>query len=315
MHDLKSIAAFAISLLLVATAPLRAQQWINISGEEAASHLIKKVEPVYPSFAKAAGVQGSVSIHVGIGLTGRIGALMEMNGPPSLNQAAQNAVLQYVYKPFEKDGRPVAADTTVTVVFKLEGNVPPPPPLPDISGSFKPFDTGNKCVDCLVNISPELRKWITAEVKTELDRLQDGSESSPEFLSLDAELQNFGIPLPTGIEVIEVPVQKQGTHLYLFRIASSALCGATGNCPTELIEQDASGVRKAAGSFGGGYSIHPHSGSPYPDVFIYSHMAAGLANVAGYSNVDGYWGQLYCGEITWNEDGREKDTIRTSCRQ
>lgn len=307
--------------LLLAAAPLSAQQWIEVSPETAATHLVTKVEPVYPAFAKAAGVQGTVHLHIGIGLTGRIGTLMERSGPPSLYQAAQDAVLQYVYKPFEKDGHAVAADTTVTVVFKLEGNVPPPSPPPDISGGFKGFErsepshgryTGFKCTDCLVNISPELRKWLAADLKKQIDHFADGSESSPEFLSLDAELQNLRVPLPAAVEVIEVPVQKPGTHLYLFRphIVSGALCGATGNCSIELIEEDASGIRMVVGSFGGGYSIHAHSGSSYPDIFIYSHMSADLTNVAGYSNVDGLWGQVYCGEISSGYDPRqEKDDI------
>lgn len=318
---MKTPLAYVIPLLLAA-APFSAQQWIEVSPETAETHLIKKVEPVYPAFAKAAGVQGTVRLHIGIGLTGRIGALMERSGPPSLYQAAQDAVLQYVYKPFEKDGHPVAADTTVTVVFKLEGNVPPPSPPPNISGTFTGFEraershgryAGFRCTDCLVDISPELRRWLAADLKKQIDHLEDGSESSPEFLSLDAELQNLKVPLPASVEVIEIPIRKTGAHLYLFRphIVSGALCGATGNCSIELIEEDASGIRTVVESFGGGYSVHPHNGSSYPDIFIYSHMAAGLANVAGYSNVDGSWGQLYCGEITWTGDaqGREKDDI------
>jgi len=67
-------------------------------------------------------------------------------------------------------------------------------------------------------------------------------------------------------------------------------------------------------SFGGMYSIHLRSGSPYPDVFIYSHINAGEIGVAGYSNVGGLWGQLYCGEITsGGKPGDEKEDIHI-CR-
>ena len=312
--------------LILVNVPLAAQEWIKVSPENAANHLVKKVEPAYPAFAKAAGVQGAVTIRVGIGTTGRIGALMEMTGPPSLREAAQNAVLQYEYKPFDKDGQAVAADTTITVVSKLEGNVSPPPPPPDISASFKRFEravrsdrgryAGFKCTDCVVAISPELRKWLAADLKKQIDHLQDGSESSPEFLSLEAELQNTEVPLPVAIELIEVPIQKPGTHLYLFRpyITNSALCGATGNCSIELIEAGPGGIH-ATDSFGGGYSIHPHKDSPYPDIFIYSHISAGSTGVAGYSNSDGFWGQLYCGEITQGgaDVKEEKDDVHV-CR-
>lgn len=314
-------------LLILVTIPLAAQQWSKVSSEMAASHLLKKVEPVYPAFAKAAGIQGAVTIRVGIGTTGRIGALMEMSGPPSLQGAARNAVLQYEYKPFEKDGQAVTADTTITLDFKLEGNVSPPPPPPDISASFKRFEhalrsdkgryAGFKCTDCVVTISPELRKWLAADLKKQIDHLQDGFESSPEFLSLEAELQNIEAPLPAAIELIDVPIQKPDTHLYLFRpyVTSSALCGATGSCSIELIEENPGGIHLVAESFGGGYSIHPHKDTPYPDIFVYSHVAAGITGVAGYSNFDGLWGQLYCGEITRSGgDLRdEKDDIHV-CR-
>ena len=325
LSRLRGICSIAF-LLVVVTPPMAAQQWIKVSPETAASHLVKKVEPVYPAFAKAAGVQGAVCLHVGIGLAGTIGFFGEMDGPPSLYQAAQDAVRQYVWKPFEKDGRPVAAETTVTVVFKLEGNVPPPPPPPNISSaSLKGFERfvrpehwdshtpRYKCPDCVVNISRKLRKWLAADLKTQLEDLEDGSESSPEFSSLDAQLKDLDGPLPLAIEVIEVPIQKPDQHLYLFRIHSEALCG-TGGCPIELIEEDSNGIRRVVGSFGGGYSIHPRSSSPYPDIFIYSHMNATEINVAGYSNVSGLWGQLYCGEITSGGDSREERDDIHVCR-
>ena len=53
-----------------------------------------------------------------------------------------------------------------------------------------------------------------------------------------------------------------------------------------------------AESIAGGCSIHPRNDSPYPDIFIYSHVADGITGVAGYSNADGLWGQLYRGKIT-----------------
>ena len=317
----RSIRLIAFVQLLFAV-PLAAQEWIKVTPEMAESHLVKNVAPVYPPFAKAAGIQGPISIHVGISLAGRIGALMEMTGPPSLHQAAKDAVLQYVWKPFEQDGRLVAADTTVTIVFKLEGNVPPPPPPPDISwASFKRFEefvrrehrdrsgATYKCTACVGSISPEFRQWLAEDLKKQANHMADGSESSPEFLALEAELRNAAAPLPASIEVIEIPIEKPGTHLYLFRTLSNVWCG-TGGCSIELIEQDASSIRVVAESFGGGYYIHAHRGSPYPDIFTYSHMSATEGTVAGYSNVAGLWGQLYCGEITLADNGDEKDDVR-----
>lgn len=298
------LLACAIPLLFAAVAPLTAQrpEWVEFSADEAASHLLKKVEPVYPPFAKAAGVQGTVTLHVGIS-GGRIGSFMERTGPPSLYQAAEDAALHYIYKPFERDGHAVAADTTVAVVFQLPGHVPPPSPPPDISGRDKSFERYESsgafnCTACVASISPKLRKWLAADLRKQVALLDDGSESSREFLSLDARLRNPERPLPAAIEVIPVPVKKKGRHLYLFRpyILSLALCG-DGNCLVELIEEDASGIRTVVRSDGGGYAIVPRSESPYPDIFIYSHLSAAETVVAGYVNVGGLWGQLYCGEV------------------
>ena len=43
-------------LLVMASFPVAGQEWIKVTPETAASHLVKKVEPVYPAFAKAAGI-------------------------------------------------------------------------------------------------------------------------------------------------------------------------------------------------------------------------------------------------------------------
>lgn len=313
-------AALAIALLPVS---LQAQQWITVTPEEAATHLIKKVEPEYPPFAKAAGIQGTVHIHIGISLDGRIGAIEEKTGPASLYEAAQAAVLQYVWKPFEKDGHPVAADTSVDVVFKLEGNVPSPPPPPAISwASFKTFEhfsreSGHpswKCPDCILNPSPELRKWLSTELTRLYGDVPGGDISDcPSAQAALTALNDPNAELPVGLEgleVIEVPVERPGAHLYLFRPHFSCMCGASGNCAIELIEEVSGGIRAVANLGGGAYSIQARAGSPLPDVFTYSHMSATEGTIVGYSNVDGMWGQLYCGEITWTGDqSKETDDV------
>jgi hypothetical protein len=65
--------ASLLGFILLFSGPLKAhQKWQEVSQEIAASHLLRKAEPVYPAFAKAAGVEGVVRIAVGIYTDGRI---------------------------------------------------------------------------------------------------------------------------------------------------------------------------------------------------------------------------------------------------
>jgi outer membrane biosynthesis protein TonB len=64
--------AVLLAFALLFSGALKAQEWQEVSQETAASHLLRKVEPDYPAFAKAAGVEGVVRIRVGIYTDGRI---------------------------------------------------------------------------------------------------------------------------------------------------------------------------------------------------------------------------------------------------
>ncbi|MHB8540653.1 MAG: energy transducer TonB [Candidatus Acidiferrales bacterium] len=286
--------------------------------------MIKKVKPVYPVFAKAAGIQGTVRIAVGIGPTGRIGDVERESGPPSLRKAAEDALMQYVYRPFG-DGHTVAR-TTIEIVFKLPGNVPPPPPPPFSSLQNVKFDeTGGYsivdghfvpgCTNCIAEPSPQLRQLLAADLEKQVHELEDGEESSSKFLAIEKELGDRRSPLPEGIELTEVPLAKPGTRLYVYRMdLPFAFCGASGNCPMELIAQDASGIRTVLQMGGCALSVYHRAGAPFPDIFTYSHMSVSDGIVDGYSNVAGIWGQLYCGEITSSDNGRKETDDVHVCR-
>jgi hypothetical protein len=89
----------------------------------------------------------------------------------------------------------------------------------------------------------------------------------------------------------------------------SCVCGATGNCPIELVEDRAGHIQVIDDSIGWGLYVYPRQGRPYPDIFVVSHMSGSEADVVGYSNVAGEWGQLYCGKITLDDNGREKSDV------
>jgi TonB family protein len=82
--------------------------------------LIKKVLPVFPAEAKKDGVQGAVVLEVRTDEQGRVKDLRVTSDTPALlNQAAMDAVRQWQYEPFVKDGKAVPVAFTVTVTFAL----------------------------------------------------------------------------------------------------------------------------------------------------------------------------------------------------
>jgi len=94
---------------------------INISAGVAVGMLIQKTIPVYPPIAKAARVSGTVVLQAIISKQGTIENLRVISGPAMLQQAAQDAVRQWRYRPYLLNNEPVEVETTVNVVFTLGG--------------------------------------------------------------------------------------------------------------------------------------------------------------------------------------------------
>ena len=94
---------------------------IRIGGNVEAAKVLTKVQPIYPESAKAAGVQGTVVLHVILSKDGRPLQLEVVNSEvnPDLARAAVEAVSQWRYQPTLLNGEPVEVDDTITVNFKL----------------------------------------------------------------------------------------------------------------------------------------------------------------------------------------------------
>ena len=92
---------------------------VQVSGGVAAAMLITKVNPTYPPIAHAARVQGTVVLQAVVGKGGQVSELRILSGPPMLQQAALDAVKQWVYRPYLLNGSPVEVMTTVNVVFQI----------------------------------------------------------------------------------------------------------------------------------------------------------------------------------------------------
>jgi protein TonB len=92
---------------------------IRQGGIVQAANPISRVNPVYPSLARQARVQGIVVMEAVISREGLIESLRVVNGHPLLNQAAVDAVRQWKYRPTMLNGEAVEVITTVTVTFTL----------------------------------------------------------------------------------------------------------------------------------------------------------------------------------------------------
>jgi protein TonB len=82
--------------------------------------LIKQVDPTYPEIARQARVEGVVIIEATTDIYGRVQSIKVLRSIPLLDQAALDAVRQWVYEPMIINGRPRGVIFTVTVRFQLK---------------------------------------------------------------------------------------------------------------------------------------------------------------------------------------------------
>ncbi|HEX6820488.1 MAG TPA: energy transducer TonB [Candidatus Sulfotelmatobacter sp.] len=99
-------------------APVQPQR-VRISQGVTKGLLIRRVEPSYPTLARAARVQGEVVLSAIISVTGEIENLQLVSGHPMLVPSALAAVKQWRYKPYLLNGQPTEVETTITVIFTL----------------------------------------------------------------------------------------------------------------------------------------------------------------------------------------------------
>lgn len=99
-----------------APAPVQA---VRVGGQIKEPKKLKNVPPVYPDIARQARVQGVVILECTISPQGKVTEVKVLRGIPLLDQAAIDAVKQWVYTPTLLNGVPVPVIMTVTVNFRL----------------------------------------------------------------------------------------------------------------------------------------------------------------------------------------------------
>ena len=94
-----------------------AQDVIQVDKLILKQHEVHHVNPLYPPIAMAARVLGTVVVQVQVGKTGKIESVKVVSGPAMLQGAAIDAMREWKYRPFVKNGLPVVVSGTVSFEF------------------------------------------------------------------------------------------------------------------------------------------------------------------------------------------------------
>ncbi|MCX6568214.1 MAG: energy transducer TonB [Candidatus Aminicenantes bacterium] len=93
---------------------------VRAAGEIKAPRLVRRVEPDYPEIARQARVEGVVILEATTDVFGRVTGVRVLRSLSLLDEAAIDAVRQWIYEPMVINGRPRAVTFTVTVRFVLK---------------------------------------------------------------------------------------------------------------------------------------------------------------------------------------------------
>ena len=93
---------------------------LRISQGMMSGNLIHRVQPKYPTLARAARIEGLVLLEGTIATDGTIRNLRVITGHPLLTQAAVDAIEQGEYEPYLLNGEPIEIVTTFTLTFRMD---------------------------------------------------------------------------------------------------------------------------------------------------------------------------------------------------
>jgi len=80
---------------------------------------LRRVQPDYPTSARAARQSGMVAVEVSINDHGDVVAAQALTGPVLLRDAAVAAARRWKFKPATRDGQPISSVSTITFNFKM----------------------------------------------------------------------------------------------------------------------------------------------------------------------------------------------------
>jgi TonB family protein len=88
-------------------------------GNRLANQAVKRVPPVYPAVAKAAGAQGPVTVEIVINEAGEVASAKAVSGHPLLQSAAVDAAKEWRFAPTKLSGEAVKVTGKISFVFAL----------------------------------------------------------------------------------------------------------------------------------------------------------------------------------------------------
>jgi TonB family protein len=96
---------------------------IKAEGNIQPPKLIQQIDPAYPESARRERVEGVVILSATINIHGRVEDAQILRSIPALDNAAIEAVRQWIYEPFIFEGKPRRCLFTVTVRFTLKDRI------------------------------------------------------------------------------------------------------------------------------------------------------------------------------------------------
>jgi TonB family protein len=91
---------------------------IILSSQGAQKRLVRSVQPKYPVTGRSGGAQGTTVLKTVVGADGKVASVRLVEGNASLSRAAMDAVRQWRYRPYMRNGKAQAFQTVVIVDFQ-----------------------------------------------------------------------------------------------------------------------------------------------------------------------------------------------------
>jgi TonB family protein len=91
---------------------------IILSSQGAQKRLVRSVQPKYPAKGRSGGAQGTIVLKTVVGPDGKVTNVRLVEGNASLSRAAMDAVRQWRYRPYVRNGKAQAFQTVVIVDFQ-----------------------------------------------------------------------------------------------------------------------------------------------------------------------------------------------------
>jgi hypothetical protein len=310
------LCVFAFAVSLAAQSSVAPSDAIQITPQEAYSHRIGHDKPIYPRFALAAGISGSVNVTITVGADGFIYTATPATRTPALLTAAQLWIAGVKFRPFLHDGQPVSVTTTLSVMFTLPPGAHSAHPLAalyqrNITSTIEREGPDSPPRARWSTISPAMRDWLARyQASVSYYDSEIASSSFDDVLAAHHDAAPLNqTPGNIALYPLQLAVPK---HRFFLLFEFSHGC-AKSNCPIFLLDETPAGVSIAVSARGSEVDLHRRRDSPYPDVLFWSHPSTpgqtGVSNIAGFSYYAGQWGQLYCGIDDANEDFERDEAI------